>query len=80
MLDTRKQRISTATEKIDFLRHGVILRENDEYWVIGSGEDLESEICTFTSEKMNCKSQKPVLSLYGWYPELFLVEEHFCIM
>ena len=31
--------------KITF-SHGVIEREPGEYWVIGAGESLQSEICT----------------------------------
>ena len=77
----RKCKIVVAILLLVYLhRHGVIMRENDEYWVIGAGGEWPSEVCMYTDDKMKCTEQQPTLSLYGWYPELFLVDEHYCII
>ena len=62
--------------EMDF-RHGVI-RRGDTLWVAGGGDEFKTESCILGDNKMQCTSVQPTLWLYGWDPEMFLVESNFC--
>ena len=57
--------------------HGVI-RRGETLWVVGGGDEFKTESCVLGDNKMQCTSVQPTLWLYGWYPEMFLVESNFC--
>ena len=58
--------------------HNVIALDQDLIVVGGVGL-LQTEKCSFDDDVVNCQSQKPLLSNYMYFPELFLVADDFCL-
>ena len=60
--------------------HGAILVD-EKVLIIGGRKDgggaVNNEVCSFKDITMTCIEQSTALTQYAYYPELFLVANHF---
>ena len=46
--------------------------------VVGGFNEKKTEKCSLVGSAMTCQQQEPELYNYGYYPELFLVQDDYC--
>ena len=59
--------------------HGAIF-DGEKFIVLGGskgGGPVKNEVCTLSGTSMTCGEASNTLESYSYYPELFLVTEHF---
>ena len=60
--------------------HGAIF-DGEKFIVLGGnksgGGAVKNEVCTLSGTSMTCEEASNTLESYSYYPELFLVSEHF---
>ena len=57
--------------------HNVIF-DGAHFLVIGGEYFKKTENCTMVNGQMTCAEQKPELTSYAYYPELYMVPIDFC--
>ena len=79
-LDAETRTWSKAGSLKNGRRAHAAIFDGGKFIVLGNPSDygpVKNEVCTLSGTSMTCEESSNTLYNYAWYPELFLVTEHF---